>query len=654
MDQASSPGGVEANRVIAGRYRLERVLGTGGMGAVHLAEHLGTGRKVALKLLLPGLANNADALARFQLEARAAATIDHPGVVEVLDTGTDEAGVFLVMEYLQGESLGQRLARGTLTLEEVGNVFGQVLEILAAAHDKGVLHRDLKPDNVFLVRPSVSASSPSGATGPRVKLLDFGLAKFTTSESPSKTASGVVMGTPLYMSPEQARSSKDLTSASDLYSVGAMLHQALSGEPPFGGESYGEVIVKVLTEPYVPLAQRRPDLPGGLAQLIDTLLTRQVADRPGDARTVRAALLATLDQSADVSNTHRRPTQPPTVGELPPGLSANAQVPGKALKSAPTIPATPSSKALGKPASRKTPRRGAIALVGVLASLSLVAILIKLVLFPGKLVTHAKPGTVRVEAKSGLEFVFIPGGELMYGCIGNDPRCNARLEKPHTGVTQPSFWIGKTDVTVKAFETCAAAGACNASLLTREYPNLPAGVCNWKEGRLDHPMNCLSWNEAEAFCVWVGGQLPTSEQWEFAARSGKNNIYPWGDQPVGPELTNYCDVQCPKMMTQKDEKRAEEAGSVDTDHDDGYAGTSPVGAFPKGATEWGLLDMAGNVAQWTRTDFPVERDDTQILKEIRGGSFMNAPVMLRTTDRRGRAAEVRFGAVGFRCVKRNF
>ncbi len=300
--RAESPAAGEARlpelgALVAGKYRLEQLLGRGGMGAVYQAEHVAIGRKVAVKLLLPRLAADQQALTRFRMEARAAAAIGHPGVADVLDAGdSPEHGAFLVMELLQGETLAARIGReGPLPFGEAGRIVELILEALCAVHERGIVHRDLKPANVFLV-----------ASSRAVKLLDFGISKFDRQGAPSHTRSDLVMGTVAYMSPEQAKGAKDAGPAADLFSVGAILYEALAGAPAFPGQSYNEIISKVLTETPRPLELIRADVPASLAALIGRLLAKTPEARPPGAAEALQELREALDDSTPVAAARRR------------------------------------------------------------------------------------------------------------------------------------------------------------------------------------------------------------------------------------------------------------------------------------------------------------------------------------------------------------
>ena len=263
---------------IAGKYELEGVLGRGGMGAVYLATHVGIGRRVAVKVLHASLLDREDVRKRFELEARAASVIEHPGLVDVFDLGeTDDGDPFIVMEYLEGASLR------TLSKQPEGLAPGQVvgvllpvLDALGAAHAAGIVHRDVKPANVFV------ASRPQA-----VKLLDFGVSRFGRG---GVTQVGDTVGTPRYMAPEQVLGLPDLGPEADLYSVGAVLFTLLAGRPPHQGTSDAAVLARVVNDVAPPLASVTQGLPAGLCAVVDELLVKAPTRRPKDAAAVRARL----------------------------------------------------------------------------------------------------------------------------------------------------------------------------------------------------------------------------------------------------------------------------------------------------------------------------------------------------------------------------
>jgi len=207
------------------------MIGRGGMGAVYAGEHVLLGRSAAIKVLLPELSQKQDVVMRFFNEARAATAIRHPGIIEVFDFGwTPEGAAFIVMEHLEGETLGRRASRARLRWQSALAIARQIAGALAAAHGKGIVHRDLKPDNIFLV------SDPEVPGGERIKLLDFGIAKLAgeSSATVNVTETGSVMGTPTYMAPEQCRGVA-VDHRADLYSLGCIVFELCTGRPPFVG-----------------------------------------------------------------------------------------------------------------------------------------------------------------------------------------------------------------------------------------------------------------------------------------------------------------------------------------------------------------------------------------------------------------------------------
>jgi len=257
-----------------GKYRIVRLLGEGGMGAVYEGENERIHRRVAIKVLHAAIAAKADVVQRFEREAQAAGRIGSEHIVEVLDLGSSPAGDrFMVMEYLEGESLGDRIRRKQrLTPHEITGVLYQLLSGLGAAHGAGIIHRDLKPDNVFLVH---------ARAGQRdfVKILDFGVSKFAALESElSMTKTGAVVGTPFYMSPEQARG-QEIDGRSDLFSVGVVAYQAVTGRVPFSAATFNELVFKIALESPEPAELVAPDLDPAFAAIIARAMTRDPAGR---------------------------------------------------------------------------------------------------------------------------------------------------------------------------------------------------------------------------------------------------------------------------------------------------------------------------------------------------------------------------------------
>ncbi|MCA9607127.1 MAG: serine/threonine protein kinase [Myxococcales bacterium] len=300
---------LEEGAILGGVYRVQRRLGQGGMGTVYVVEHTDLKKRFAAKVVSSKKLSES-AIKRLLNEARVTSGIDHENIVEVVNLGRQEDGtVFVIMELLEGEDLRSRLDRRFdedpdapwLPHDEVVAYVPQILDGLAAAHDAGVIHRDLKPDNVFLVQKD---------DGPvTVKLLDFGIARNLEAEGDHRlTRTGQIIGTPLYMAPEQARNMSDADGRADLYAVGVILYEMVTGAPPFEADTLFDLIVQHATEPPVPPRERRPDLPAPVESVILRCLEKERDLRFDDARALRAAW---EDALRGIEPAPSRPPAPP-------------------------------------------------------------------------------------------------------------------------------------------------------------------------------------------------------------------------------------------------------------------------------------------------------------------------------------------------------
>ena len=256
--------------VVAGKYRLVRLLGEGGMGEVYEAQHAIIGRRFAIKFLHAHLTRNPEVVARFQREAQAAGALENENIAAALDFGAaDDGAPFLVMEFLEGEDLARLLARvGTLPVPRAVSIVIQACRGLLAAHDRQIVHRDLKPENLFICQRNDRSDL--------VKVLDFGIAKLC--DMGAVTQSGATMGTPSYMSMEQARGARDVDQRTDIYALGVILYETLGGAKPHPGSSCNEIIYHIITEPPRPLATLRP-LPPGLCAVVERAMAREACAR---------------------------------------------------------------------------------------------------------------------------------------------------------------------------------------------------------------------------------------------------------------------------------------------------------------------------------------------------------------------------------------
>jgi serine/threonine protein kinase len=274
--RGAAPATNLVGQVIADRYHVIKKLGEGGMGQVYLAEHVKMGRRSAIKVMNPSMAHDPDAVARFNREAANASRITHPNVCAVYDFGeTPEGLIYLAMEFVEGEPLTELLVReGALPVQRATAIFKQTADALQAAHDLGIVHRDLKPDNIMVARGRDGSD--------QVKVVDFGIAKAVGGDEAGQkvTKTGLVVGTPEFMSPEQLSGDK-VDGRSDLYSLGLVFFRMLTGKLPFQADTVQETMIKRLTDDPAKLGPTRPDLafPSGLQDVLDAALVRTPAER---------------------------------------------------------------------------------------------------------------------------------------------------------------------------------------------------------------------------------------------------------------------------------------------------------------------------------------------------------------------------------------
>ncbi len=309
---------VEVGQILAGKYRIDRVLGAGGMGVVVAATHVHLDQRVAIKFLLPAALANADVVARFQREARAAVKIQSEHVARVIDVGTLESGApYMVMEYLEGVDLSQRIAEErTLPVADVVRFVLEACEALAEAHAAGIVHRDLKPANLFLARRADKTSM--------VKVLDFGISKSNVAGSGGITSTQAVMGSPYYMSPEQLMSAKHVDHRADIWSLGIVLYEALVGTPPYVGDTMPEIVAQILQAGAPSVRAKRPDVPAELDAIVARCLSKDASTRYRDVAELATALVPfsadgarSMERISRVLGSSVRPPSPSISGAEP-------------------------------------------------------------------------------------------------------------------------------------------------------------------------------------------------------------------------------------------------------------------------------------------------------------------------------------------------
>jgi serine/threonine-protein kinase len=614
------------------RFRLVRRLGAGGMGAVFLAEQIAVGnRPVALKVLSRKLLDAPDFLLRFQNEAASTGRIHHPNVVTIYESGqADDGTPYIAMEYLEGESLRQALARrGALPVPEVAEILQQAARGLNAAHKLGIIHRDLKPDNIFLTYPDdvgagLVPALPVGIadTGrPQepplppvvVKLVDFGIAKLR--ESGAHTQTGMVLGTPAYMSFEQASGmrSDELDARSDVYSLGVVVYEMLTGRTPFHSDTPVGYLRMHMQEAPPPFRIVKPDLPA-LPQLESAVMKALTKDRNQRYGSVLEFAHA-LAQAGQPSSPAQSPvTIPPTQIVPPPALAK-------------------------PPKLRTAPMSRSIITFVAIAGVALALIVAGVWHFShrgpkdlnpdgsikrGDVSWSAKAGTskgeVRVNPNDGLKYVWIPPGSFQMGCSPGDTECKSEEKPPHQVTITKGFWLGQTEVTVGAYKRFAMA--TGQQMPTND--NLDGGPLNAGWGDEAMPIVNVSWEDAHDYCTWAGGRLPTEAEWEYAARGGSTEA-------------RYGAIDEVAWYSNNSGVKTHEVGQ-------------------KRANGFGLYDMLGNVWEWVNDWYDenyYQHSPSQDpigptsgwLRVQRGGSFssMSASVSVRA---RGNPEEIDFG---FRC-----
>jgi len=672
---SNKPGGDDPyiGQVLDGKYRIDALLGKGGMGSVYRATHILMDHQCAVKVLHSAMLSDPASIPRFQREAKAAARIRHMNAILVNDFGiTSDNIVYLVMEYFPGRSLREIMrAEGAFSVERTVRIVDRVSAALDAAHQQGIVHRDVKPDNVML------RELPNGDD--EVKVLDFGIAKMVDQKSnvDNLTITGTIIGTPHYLSPEQCRAAADLDARSDLYSLAVVAYEMLCGSVPFLAATPIAVAMMHISDEPPTLLDRVPDLPpeaeavifkalekkrdNRYASTIDfaqDLYTAVFGDAPGRESTGTGGLGTSTSglsgiprRTPSADGSLRATSVMPKALNTPPGgtgtgsglrsgdatvgetvaMSSNVAIPGARDQATPppsSVPAfgtdTPSTRLYVPGATTDASPKSKTGLLLAVGAVVVIVVGLAIAYFAGAFSRTPSPAGPPVAGPSvpanpsepppGM--VLVPGGKFMMGREGGD-----EYEGPSHEVEVKPFFMDKTEVTNKQYAEFVQATGYKA----------PSGWANntYKVGTGDLPVDTVDWADARAYADWANKRLPTEAEWEYAARGTDGRLYPWGMDWI-PGRAYTADS---KLLT-----------------------LQPVGSEPDGASPFGVLDLCGNVAEWCSDNFSPYPGSTAVPKDltfkiVRGGNLGSPKERATTSFRNWYPPEKSVEGLGFRCAK---
>jgi serine/threonine-protein kinase len=618
-----------------GKYKIVEEIGRGGFAAVYKATDTTLNRTVALKVLAAPPPGDPTFLERFWREARTAANLKHPNIVAIYEVAEIEGRYCLAMEFLPGRTLAQILnEEGALPSRQVAAIAQQLASALDYAHARGFVHRDIKPSNIVI--------DDEG----HVTLTDFGTVK--PAEGTKLTAPWMSIGTPEYMSPEQI-GGLVVKPASDIYSLGIVCYEMLSGQVPFSGAIPHVLHAHVYDSP-PPLTELVTQIPEVVAEVIHHALAKKPRDRFATAREMARALTAAVEDAGEpLSETavakKKMETVPISEEQTPhrvraisrPRRMVDVDAREEAIRRA--IAAEKGRKtptAVERPTPLPGVRKGfpwrVVAIGGILL---VVVLLVVVVIVYRPRMTEPPTQEPPVEATTEWEIdrsvmVHVPAGHFFMGSSDSDASADGD-EKPMHSVYLDDFWIDKFEVTNADFAQFVEATGYQTDAEKEGHSK------NWREaaeGKDNHPVVYVSWNDAVAYCEWVSKRLPTEAEWEKAARGTDDRIWPWGN---GWDEDNV------------------------NSKDAGLGHTRAVGSYPDGASPYGCMDMAGNawewVADWYQRDYYQAAPDRNpqgpnqgVSRVVRGGSFVLPQRLTRCTGRFEFIPWVRRDDLGFRCA----
>lgn len=565
--------------VISGRYKIESVLGQGGMSSVYKAIDPNLQRTVAVKLIHPHLSSDQQFVRRFEQEAAAVAQLRHPNIIQVYDFNHDDDLYYMVLEYVEGETLQQRLktlneAKKIMPIDEVTHIMATVADAVNYAHGQNMIHRDLKPANVMLNQKNEPI------------LMDFGVAKMLGAAQ--HTATGAIIGTAKYMSPEQARGDRP-DARTDIYSLGVMLYEMVTGDPPFDADSTVAILMKHVSEPLPDVRQINKNVPDELVAVIQKALAKDRANRYQTAGEMAAALRAIASPQTIV------------------GDSAEATILQTSSPSLATEIAPPSTTA------EKSGKQGGLPMwaigLGAGALLLLLSVGAFFIFSGDSGSTDADGQGQAIAAANGQQslpsserMTRIPAGTYTVGVdVAGDTYA------PSQQVSLDEYWIDQYEVTNSQYAQFVSS---------TEY----GPPSDWPNGQMpaeeeNHPVDGVSWESAAAYCRWAGKRLPSEAEWEVAARGSEGRLFPWGN--------NQSVVPLPQ------------------------SGTYAVGSKPTNQSPFGVFDMAGNVWEWVDEPYaPLATEGYQVLRGGANGFLQNMAYRLQGDPN----IPTMMATAGFRCA----
>ena len=602
---------LKPNVIILNTYQIERLLGQGAFGEVYLAQHVNLHVPRALKILrhdAPGMGSSIYSMGRerFTIEAQLGARLKHDHLVQVFDFQEQDGNLVLVMEYAAGGSLAERLAKTKnegkqLAIEEAVRIAQEIAAGLSLLHENDIVHRDLKPSNILFDAKGLA------------KVADFGLAQVPGGGQTRSMLGSTALahpGTPAYMSPEQARTIEHLTPASDVYALGLILFEMLSGR------IYKNQV------PGTRARDLRADTPAWLDDLLGLMLNNDPQKRPWNGEKTLAALQAGEKQALFESEAEdkARPKERQEQEETAHRKKISRQNPPPVTNLEKQHSTGPRWKWI------LTLAGGVIIILGIafFSTPSPARPTPQPTILTSPLQTAAptaasQSASAQVSPKDGMAMVSVPAGSFQMGSDNGNAD-----EKPVHTVYLDAYWIDRTDVTNAMYAKCVGTGSCKESS-DKDNSDLNGS---------QQPVVGVDWNNASAYCQWSGRRLPTEAEWEKAARGTDGRIFPWGDHEPDQNLLNF---------TQNVGK------------------TTDVGIYPAGASPYGALDMAGNVWEWvadwydssyygSSPDHGPSGPSSGSARVLRGGSWRNDRDLVRSTNRDENNPADGGYSIGFRCA----